>query len=334
MGYHSRPSGLRIAMVGSRGVPAAYSGIERAIEEIGQRLVALGHEVTVFCMAARYDKRPATYRGMTLRYLPSIAGKHAEMLVHAALSSVVSTIGNYDVVHFHACGPALFAGIPRLSGKVTIATLHGRDWSASKWGRIASFGLRLGEWSACHLASKATCVSMASKADLKHRLGRDVECVPNGVLPASRRPLGEVAERFGLVPQGYITFVGRLTRNKNVHHLVEAFRGIETTKKLLILGGDTADPTYVRHLRSLAAGDDRIVFTGLVLGDTLVELCSNAYLFCLPTAHEGMSIALLESLAYGVPVLVSNIPANLEVIDGAGERCGLTFAVGSGPESA
>ena len=329
MSYHNTRRRLRIAMVGSRGVPAGYSGIERAIEEIGSRLVTQGHEVTVFCMARRYDTHPALYRGIKLRHLPSVTGKHSEMLVHAALSTLVGTFGKFDVIHFHACGPSLFVGIPRLFGKATLATLHGQDWRASKWGRLTSLGLRLGEWSACYLASKATCVSMASRDDLKQRLGCDIECVPNGVLPVSRRPMDGAAARFGLVPGGYVTFVGRLTKNKNVHHLIEAFRGIGTSKKLVIVGGDTADPAYVHYLRSLAAGDDRIIFTGLVIGETLAELCSNAGLFCLPTAHEGMSVALLEALAYGVPVLVSDIPANLEVIEGTGERCGLVFEVGS-----
>jgi glycosyltransferase involved in cell wall biosynthesis len=251
------------------------------------------------------------------------------MLVHAAISCVAASFGPFDIVHFHACGPSLFAGLPRLLGKKTLATLHGTDWMAPKWSRATSLGLRLGEWSACRFASKAICVSLASQNDLRRRLGVEVECILNGVLAESHRPLREASARFGVASNQYITFVGRLTGTKNVHHLIEAFRETRTDMKLVIIGGDTADAPYVRHLLALAAGDDRIIFTGMLHGELLAELCSNAYLFCLPSSHEGLSVALLEALAYGVPVLVSDIEANTEVIGGKDNGCGLTFKVGS-----
>src|SRR5690242_18914209 len=136
---HNQP--FRIAMVGLRGVPANYGGIERAVEELGTRLVQAGHHVSVFCMGARYDERPATFRGMCLRYLPTLPGKHLEMLVHAALGSVSAMFDEFDIVHFHACGPALFACLPRLVGKAVVCTLHGQDWRAPKWSRYARTAL-------------------------------------------------------------------------------------------------------------------------------------------------------------------------------------------------
>jgi glycosyltransferase involved in cell wall biosynthesis len=320
---------LRIAMVGSRGVPATYSGVERSVEELGKRLVRAGHDVTVFCMVGRYDKRIAQYEGMKLQYLPSFPGKHTEMLTHAAISSVAACFGRFDVIHYHACGPSLFAWLPRLVGRATLCTLHGQDWRAPKWSSFASLALKGGEWSACHLASRATCVSRTYQMDLQGRHGVAVNCVPNGVGPISPLPLVAARERFNLSPQEYVIFVGRLTPGKNIHHLLEAYRSVSTEKKLVIVGGGSHTSGYVDQLHRLAGVDKRVILTGPLHGPLLAELWSNAYLFCFPTAHEGMPVALLEALAYGVPPLVSNIPENLEVISDGQGVCGLTFPMGS-----
>ena len=317
-------------MVGLRGVPSSYSGIERMVEELGKRLVEADHEVTIFCMRGRYKERPPAYGGMTLRYLPSLPGKHLEMLSHAAISTLAATFGTFDIVHFHACGPSLFAGVPRLLGKLTVVTLHGPDWKHTKWNRVASAVLRLGEWSACRLANRTISVSMAQRRNLKLRLGAEVDYIANAVPQLQYRPSNDAKAEYGLSSQNYIIFVGRLTSIKNVHHLVEAFRGLETDKKLVLVGGHSSDAAYADHIRMLAEADPRIIFTGEIFEkEILATLYSNAYLFCLPSASEGQSVALLEAMSYGTPVLVSDIDANLEVITGKEGICGLTFPVGS-----
>jgi glycosyltransferase involved in cell wall biosynthesis len=251
------------------------------------------------------------------------------MLFHAALSSMIATFGKFDIVHYHASGPSLFAWLPRLAGKPSVSTLHGVDWRSRKWGRLAKGVLRVGEWSACWLASGATCVSLTSQRDLRTRLGANVRYVPNGVARPRRQALGEVGERWALTPGEYVLFVGRLTAVKNIDRLIEAFRGLDTNRKLVIAGGDASDPEHVAALHRAAAGDPRVVFTGAVFDATLAALYSNAALFCLPSASEGMSVALLEAMAYRLPVLVSAIPANLEVIKDGDTHCGLTFTPGS-----
>jgi glycosyltransferase involved in cell wall biosynthesis len=320
---------LRIAVVGSRGVPAAYSGVERAVEELGARLTAAGHEVTVFCMAGRYAERPRTYRGMRLRYVPTLSGKHAEMLTHAAISSLAAALGQFDLVHFHACGPSLFCALPRLFGKSTIATLHGVDWRQQKWGRFAAAVLRLGEWSACRAANTVISVSAAGRDELRNRHGVPALCVSNAIACPGRRDPSAIVERWGLARGGYALFVGRLTAVKNLDLLIEAFREIATDKKLVIVGGEAGDPGHVSRLHAMAGSDRRIVFTGPVYDDTLAELYSNAALFCLPSASEGLSLALLEAMAYGLPSLVSAIPGNLELIEHGGRLHGISFPSGN-----
>jgi glycosyltransferase involved in cell wall biosynthesis len=320
---------LRVAMLGLRGIPANYGGVERAVEELGARLAMAGHDVTVFCMKARYGARPATHRGVRLRYLAGLEGKHLEMLSHAALGSIVAGLGRFDIIHFHASGPSLFAWLPRLVGKPVVCTLHGQDWRAPKWGRFARAALTAGEWAACHLPTRTIAVSESQRRYLREFYAIDPDYVPNGVDQATPVPLAAEGERFGLAPQEYLISVGRLTPGKNIHQLIEAFRGVRTAKKLVIVGGDANAGEYAKSLKSLAAGDGRVIFTGLLPGRSVSELLSNAYLFAFPTAHEGMPVALLEALAHGVPVIVSDIPPNLEVIANGTAACGLSFQTGS-----
>ena len=137
---------MRIAHIGLRGIPAKYSGIERAVDEIATRLAAHGHDVTVYCMAGRYSEKPRSYRGINLRYVPTLPTKNLEMIVYSFLAAISGTLGSYDVLHFHALGPSMMACIPRSLGKKTVVTVHGLDWQREKWGPVARAYLKLGEY--------------------------------------------------------------------------------------------------------------------------------------------------------------------------------------------
>jgi glycosyltransferase involved in cell wall biosynthesis len=267
---------------------------------------------------------------MHLRYLPAVRGKHLEMLAHAALgSSIAACSTGLDIVHVHACGPALFAWLPRLTGKAVVCTLHGQDWRAPKWSYFARAGLKAGERAACALATKTIVVSETYREHLRREYGADPVHIPNGVSLTKPLPLAAARVQFGLETNEYLVSVGRLTPGKNTHQLIEAFRSLPTSKRLVIVGGDANTGDYVAHLKSLAGSDGRIIFTGPLSGDLLTEVFSNAYMFVFPTEHEGMPVALLEALAYGVPALVSDIAPNLEVIRSGAGTCGLTFRTGS-----
>jgi glycosyltransferase involved in cell wall biosynthesis len=318
---------LRVAFIGLRGVPAQYSGIEKAVEQIGSRLADRGHHVTVYCMAGRYRERPGSYRGMHLRYFPSIATKNLEMITYAFLSTLASLGRHHDITHFQALGPSTLAFIPRLLGRATITTVHALDWRNRKWGRFATTYLRLGEWTSTHCANATIAVSRQIARYLEERTGRDVLYIPNGTSPTESSPLDqEVRERFGIEHGRYLLFVGRITKDKHIHVLIEAFRGLDTDLKLLIVGGTT--DISVDDLRKVAAGDHRVVFAGPIYGDVLDQLYSNAYLFVLPSILEGLPLVLLEAMTHATPVLASDIPENLEVISSASERAGFTFRAG------
>lgn len=314
---------LRIAWIGSRGVPARAGmggGIERAVEEVGRRLAARGHEVTVYCRSY-YTDTDGEYLGMRRVVLPTVRRKHLDTIVHTALATGHALARAYDVVQYFAFGPSLFAWAPRLRGRCAVASVRTLEWQRAKWGPVATLVLRLGERCAVYCPHATSTVSAPIKAYLESRYGRPVVHIPNGVDPPTFRPPATLGA-LGLEPGGYLLFVGRLVPEKGCHDLLEAFAGVPTGKRLALAGAPSYSEAYVARLRRLA--DARVRFLGPVTGATLAELYSHAYACVLPSSVEGLSNALLEALAYRRCVLASDIPANVAAADGHAltYRCG------------
>jgi glycosyltransferase involved in cell wall biosynthesis len=198
-----------------------------------------------------------------------------------------------------------------------VATYHSPCYKHQKWGLFAKAYLKFGEFFACRVADKTIAVSKVLKEFAAKQYGRTPEYIPNGVVEGKNTPAKNI-KHFGLQKDSYILAVGRLVKHKGFEYLIKAFRNVKTDKKLVIAGGSAFTDKYVRHLKDLAAGDKRIIFTGVQTGRTLAEFFSNAYLFVQPSESEGLSIALLEAMAYGKATLVSDIPANCEAISYTG----------------
>ena len=211
---------MRIAFVGLRGVPAAYSGVERAVEEIGCRLASRGHDITVFCMSHHFERRPVTHRGMLLKYVPSIRSNSLEMITHAFLATLSTLTGRYDVMHFHALGPSTLSFLPRLFGKQTVVTVHGLDWKREKWGALARAYLRFGEAASCRFPDATIVVSEVLRDHYAAKYEADTVYIPNGVPTSEHKVLRRAGEIGELRAREYILFVGRLTPEKNVHQLI------------------------------------------------------------------------------------------------------------------
>jgi glycosyltransferase involved in cell wall biosynthesis len=315
-------------MLGLRGVPASYSGIERHVEEIGARLAAAGHEITVFCHATPESPRLDTHRGMRLRHLPTIRTKHLETITHTALAAPASALGRYDIVHFHALGPGLLAPIPKLLSRSGIVqTVHGLDAERAKWGPFARRTLRFAEWMSARTPDATITVSQTLSAYYADKHGRQTVHIPNGVDQATPRAPQEITRRWGLRGGDYLLFVGRLVPEKAPHLLVEAFTRTSTDLKLVIVGGSSHTDDYVAGLERVAGEDERVLLTGPVYGEVLQELHANAALFVSPSLLEGAPLTILEAVSYGTPVLASDIPAQVESLgdDGPGHRL---FAAG------
>jgi glycosyltransferase involved in cell wall biosynthesis len=314
-------------MFGTRGMPATHGGVERAVEELSARLAARGHEVTVFCRNNYCaDRRPA-HRGVRLRYLPAVPTKHLEAASHSILAALAAAAGPYDVVHVHSIGPALFSWIPRLAGKRVIATVHALDWGRRKWGAAAAAVLRIGARAAARFPHATIVVSRAAGRWLEERHGRVPVYLPNGVTAPAAVPVP--ATPAGAPTGPYILYLGRLVPEKRVEDLIVAFRRSSYRGRLVIAGeGSFADP-YVEALRRHAQGDPRVLFAGAVYGGGKEGLLSGAAALVNPSELEGHPIAVLEALAHGVPVLLSDIAEHREILEGEGAPplLGATFKV-------
>lgn len=318
-----RSDEVRVAMIGQRGVPAAFGGIEHHVEELGWRLVDRGHDVTVFCRTNYVTDRLPIYRGMRLRHLPTIGSKHLDALTHSAASTLTALRDRYDVVHYHALGPGVFAPLPKyLSGARVIQTVHGLDHQRAKWGRAARAFLTSAAWLSGHVPDATVVVSEALAEHYQQEYGCSALYIPNGVdEPSSRPPPAEIARRWGLSRGSYLLFVGRLVPEKAPDLLVRAFRKVDTDVRLVLAGGSSFTDEYASSLRASVAADPRVLLTGYVYGQELAELYSNAAAFVLPSALEGFPLTLLEAASYGTPVVASAIPPHMQVL--GRERAGV-----------
>jgi len=305
---------LRIAFIGGRGVVSQYSGIETYSEEVGSRLAQMGHDVTIYCRNY-FTPDQTHYRKMRLIRLPTLRTKHLDTLVHTALSTLHVCREKFDIVHFHALGPALFSWIPRFFGARTVVTVQGLDWQRKKWGRLASAVLRLGERASAMLPDSTVVVSRTLQDYFRRVHGVDTSFIPNGtrLIPRLRGPY---LASWGLEENSYVLFMGRFSPEKNCDLLIRAFESLPQNAKLVLAGGSSHTDAYVAKLRQLAG--KRVQFIDWVSGDALQELLTNAALFVLPSDLEGLSLALLDAMAAGVCVLASDIPENRELVDGVG----------------
>lgn len=323
---------MKIAMIGQKGIPAAAGGIERHVEELSVELAKRGHEVLVFCR--RWYVWPVhEYKGVRCIATPSIRTKHLDAITHTFTSIIRAAWEGADVFHIHGVGPALLSWMPRIlrpSARV-IVTFHCIDRSHGKWGRLAKFMLRLGEWIALRSPHATIVVSKALQTYVRMQYELDAIYIPNGTRFNTERPKTELVKNFGLEAGAYLLFCARLVRHKGAHLLVEAWKRLQAErpdltagKKLAIVGGSAFTDGYVEELRAQVGDDPTVVLTGTQTGETLHALFTGSYAVVHPSESEGLPISVLEAMSYGKCVLSSDIPENLELT----ERHGMSFRTG------
>ena len=321
---------IRIAMIGQRGVPATFGGIERHVEEIGSRLADMGHEVIVYCRPNYSAPEQVSHRGMTLCSVRTAPTKHLEAIVHSAAATVHAARERVDIMHYHALGPGLVSVAPRATSRARIVqTVHGLDQERAKWGRVASGVLGLGGWLSARVPDATVVVSRALQQYYLARYGRPTAYICNGVDKlAAQLPPTEVLTELGLEPGRYVLYVGRLVPEKAPDTLVRAFAELaDPDLRLVIAGGSSHTDRYVERLAGLAARDPRVLMPGGVHNDRLHGLYANAAAFVLPSAVEGMPLTLLEAAAHGIPLLASDIAPHREML-GASRPGGRYFRQG------
>ena len=324
---------LKIAMLGHKRIPSREGGVEIVVSELSLRMVAEGHSVTCYNRrgkhvgGAKHDSAvlEKEYGGVRLISVPTLDKKGLAAMSSSFFASVKATFGKYDVVHFHAEGPCAMLWLPKLFGKRCIATIHGLDHQRAKWGRFASWYIKTGEKCAARFADEIIVLSENVKEYFAQTYGRETVFIPNGVNPAENVQINEISEKFGLVKDGYILFLGRLVPEKGLTYLIDAYKSVITDKKLVIAGGASDTSAFEAELRCMADGDERIIFTGFVQGRELEELYSNAYIYVLPSDLEGMPLSLMEAMSYSNCCLTSDISECTSVIG----NNGVTFERGN-----
>jgi glycosyltransferase involved in cell wall biosynthesis len=308
---------MKIAFLGTRGIPASYSGFETCVEQLGQRLVQRGHQVTVYCRSHHITYKGTYYKGIRLVKLPTIPNKYLDTIIHTFISSLHALTQHYDVALYFIAGNSPVTWIPRLVGTKTILNVDGLDWKREKWPALAKKYIQLAEYLATRLPTVYLTDSRAVQNYYWERFGSKPFYIPYGSEVEIMSP-GETLTRFGLEPRKYILFVGRLVPENCAHHLVEAFQGLDTNMKCVIVGDAPYAEKYIASLRFLAQNDPRVILTGYVFGKGYYELGSNAYIFVETSGVGGTHPALLEAMAFGNCVVVHDTPENLETIGDAG----------------
>lgn len=312
-----RPEGalVRIALLGTRGIPAAYSGFETCVEQLGQRLVERGHQVTVYCRSHHITYEGGTYKGMRLVKLPTIANKYLDTIVHTLISSLHALVRRYDVALYFIAGNSPVTWIPRLAGTPTILNVDGLDWKRDKWPAAAKWYIQLAEWAATWMPTAYLTDSRSVQSYYRRRFRSEPPYIPYGS-DVERLPPGRHLNQFGLKPREYVLYVGRLVPENCAHHVIEAFQGLHTDKKCVIMGDAAYADDYIETLKRSAGPN--VVFTGYLFGEGYRELSSHAYLFVESSGVGGTHPALVEAMAFGNCVVVNNTPENLETIGDAG----------------
>lgn len=310
---------MKIAFVGQKGIPATQGGVERHVEEVAVRMTNMGHDVFVYTRNNYTSKKVDKFKGVNIVYLPSIATKNLDAITHTFVSIVHIIFSRYDVVHFHGIGPTSLSFLVKIFKPSTalIGTFHCQDYYHQKWGRFAQRYLKFGEYMTCKIPDQTIVVSKGLATFVEEKYKKTPKTIPNGA-DVEKTNNANALSIWGLEKEKYILNVGRLIKHKGVHYLIEAFKQLEDTNrlpsdfKLVIVGEGSYTDDYVKYLYTISEGRKNIVFTGKQSGENLQQLFSHAYLFVQPSEAEGLSIALLEAMDYGLTPVISDIKENLE----------------------
>ncbi len=313
---------MRIVMIGQKGFPTLYGGIERHVEELSKNLTQSGHEILLYARSWYTPKISEAVPGIKIIVTPTIHTKHLDAIVHTFTSTIHALFQKPDVIHYHGVGPSLLSWIPRifLPRTIVVATFHCIDRYHQKWGPMARWFLKLGEKSACYFPHQTISVSKTIQNYCLNEYHEMTVFVPNGVTLQPAPSTASLAA-WNVEPNKYVLMVTRLVKHKGAHYLIKAWGAARRLSpllmhqyKLVIVGGSAFTDDYVAELRNMAKGDASIIFTGWQSGAKLDALYANTRLLVHPSENEGLPLTILQAMAAGRAVLASDIPEHQEVI--------------------
>src|SRR6185295_11042057 len=307
---------MRIAILGTRGIPASYGGFETFAEHLSTRLVTRGHEVTVYCRSHYVSPRQIEYQGVRLKVLPTIRHKYFDTVVHTFLSALHAAPKRYDAALICNAANAPFAPILRWTRTPVAINVDGLEHKRKKWNFIERTYYLLAERLATILPNETVTDARVIQDYYRTRYGADSTMIAYGA-DVERRPDPSV-RRWRVEPNRYVLYVSRLEPENNAHMVIEAFKRVRTGHKLLIVGDAPYARDYITDLKARARRDKRIVFTGFVFGRDYRALQQNAYCYVHATEVGGTHPALLEAMGFGNCVLTLATPENLEAVGDAG----------------
>ncbi len=307
---------MRLAILGTRGIPANYGGFETFAEELATRLVARGHEVTVYCRSHHVSSDMTEYRGVRLKVLPTIKHKYLDTIVHSFISVLHAVTRRFDVVLICNAANSPFIPILRLTGTPVAVNVDGLERKRKKWNWLGRLYYMFGERASVWFASEVVSDAKAIHDYYLTQYNAPSTMIAYGAV-VERNLDAQAIARFGVEPERYFLYVSRLEPENNAAMVIEAFTKVETDLKLVIVGDAPYADEYKKRLNELASGDDRIIFTGFVFGKEYKSLQQNAYAYIHATEVGGTHPALIEAMGFGNCVLSYSTIENDEVVGDA-----------------
>ena len=306
---------MKIAIMGIRGIPANYGGFETFVEELAPRLVARGHEVTVYGRSNMIDYDREYYKGVRIKILPTIGHKYLDTVIHTLICSLYSFITPYDMVLVCNSANAIFTILPRLMGKPVVLNVDGLEWKRKKWNKAGQIFYKVSEFLATFLPTAIVSDARDVQRYYEKKFDKTSTFIPYGA-PDGPLPDHVILDKLGLAPQDYILYVSRMEPENNAHRVVRAFEKVKTDKKLVMVGDAPYSTEYIKRLKQTT--DPRIIFTGYIFGQGYRELQSHAFFYVQATEVGGTHPALVEGMGFGNCVLANDVPEHREVLGKAG----------------
>lgn len=305
---------LHIAMLGMRGFPNVQGGVEKHAERLACELTALGCDVTAIVRSCHVPKAQRTWQNVRLVRLWAPHIKGLEAFLHSFLGVLYAAIFRPDILHIHGIGPALFTPLARAMGLRVVVTHHLPNYENEKWGLIGRTILRLGEWVGMNFANGRIAVSEVLAEQVAHVYRVPIVAIPNGIDKPQITASTETLDSFGLSAKHYFVSVARIDEQKRQLDLVAAYARLRSPQwKLALVGDADYSGRYAQSVAEAARNVPGVVMLGYQSGAALAELYSHAGAFVLPSSHEGQPLAVLEAASYGLPLLLSDIPAHREI---------------------